>query len=283
MHRNLVYLVIVMTLNLLLVYTYKQKTKPVVHVNNPVVVPIQEPVAPPILPKPVRVEPTWIVLKPLRSVTNLGTVLNDIDSHLQAGHIYRDSDKITWGHETTHGINSRLRQLYQGQGRINGFYVLQDRGVIIQEPKTTIQAVARAIPPSLRGGVYSLYLIQQAPSWGDTPLYIFDEWTAYTNGSAVRKDLNITERAETVQYMMEFDVYAMTLAMVMKQQDPNYDDKQFKAYLMWNIERSMSLYANESGATNVLNGLRNNPDAAALRKFSKEYFGEMWCKEVLGI
>jgi hypothetical protein len=48
------------------------------------------------------------------------------------------------------------------------------------------------VPQSFRGGllqVYDLYLVKQASAWGDRPLYLADEWVAYTNGSQVALEL----------------------------------------------------------------------------------------------
>ena len=67
--------------------------------------------------------PDWTRCPPVRTPQN-SSVLADIDSHLPAGHIYwRDDDHpgkaldwISWGHETTHGINSRLRNERLGRG-----------------------------------------------------------------------------------------------------------------------------------------------------------------------
>jgi hypothetical protein len=256
---------------------------------------------------PQKIEPEWTEYLPVRSVTGLGKVLSDIDGHMPAGHIYKDNDKITWAHETTHGINSSLRQkfskgYYGGfktfygepawkaieghpvfhNGVINGFYALENKAAIINEPKTTISTAAALVPQSLRGPVYSLYMVQQATSWNNTPLYIFDEWVAYTNGSACRLDLGIQERSETVSQMLEFDVYATALAMAVKKNDSSYDDKQFKAFLMWNIERSFELFKGEERAKPYLNALRTSGDAEELRKFAKEYYGEDWTKRIMG-
>lgn len=256
-----------------------------------------------------RKTPEFKKYPPLRTVENLGKVLSDIESHMPAGHIYKDSDKITWGHETTHGINSQLRMKssktsYQGNttyigqmiesvhgkpvfksfNRINCFYVLNDQYVVIQEPNTTIQEVAKNIPKSLRGGVYQLYLVQQAQSWNDTPLYVFDEWVAYTNGSEVRLDLKIKERSESVLFMLEFNVYALCVAMTSKT-----NDEQLLNYLQWNIERAMNIYqkskqelGNSEDHDKYLNQMRNNADAQSLREYTRETFGSDWCKEILG-
>jgi len=271
--------------------------QPIQTLPSPSPQPPQEP------PKPPKIEPEWQKYPPVRTVNegNLGKILADIDSHMPAGHEYRDADKITWGHETTHGINSNIRQKFSSymtswqnsgrylkgrfvfhNGRINGFYCLADKAAIINEPNVRISMVAQAVPTNLRGNVYNLYLVTQAQAWGDTPLYIFDEWVAYTNGSEIRKELQITERSETVSQMIEFDIYALTLAMLVKRHDPTYDDKQFKAFLMWNIERSMT-FLPESKSEAYLKEFRDSSQAKELREFTKEYCGSEWSKRMFGI
>lgn len=269
-----------------LVYQMKSQTDPEPAPIAQAPVPPQPQPEPPAEPvPPPKIEPEWTQYAAQRQIndSNLGKVLADIESHMPAGHIYRDSDKITWGHETTHGINSHLRMKFPRPGkRINGFYCLENRAAIIEEPRTTMQAAAALVPASLKGGVYNLYMVQQARSWGDTPLYIFDEWVAYTNGSAVRKDLQIQARAETVQYMLEFNVYSIALAQAVKKNCPDYDDQQFKAFMIWSLERSFELYNNESGAAAYWEKVRSNGDAEGLRQFAREYFGSDWTKRVLG-
>lgn len=301
-------------------YIYKKSKRPAVPVvpHTVPVPPEASPIPLPPEPEPVKpepkIEPQWTNYPAQRNVTDssLGEVLRDIESHMPAGHIYRDNDKVTWAHETTHGINSHLRNKFREGQRINGFYCLQDRGAIIVEPPTTIQTVARTVPSSLRGGVYNLYMVQQAGSWGDTPLYIFDEWMGYSNGTAAGLDLaekNLWtggKRSETVLYMLEFNVYSMCLAMQVAQMrdyyggyidiDGNYweysgyDDTQFKAFMMWNIERTMGYYQkskqfsqfSDSRHDSYLSTLRTSGDAAALRSFAKSYFGDDWCQKQFG-
>lgn len=214
----------------------------------------------------------------------LGRVLTDIESHMPAGHIYRDNDKITWGHETTHGINARVRNDYNSrmQKRVNAFYVLDDNVAIIEEPKTTIREVAAKVPESLRGSVYNLYLIEQTKSWNDTPLYILDEWTAYTNGSAVRLNLDIESRSETVLHMLEFIVYSICVGMFT-------DNIDLKHYLTWGTVRAMRLYrfskmalGDSDRQTKYLKAIRTSTDAAGFREFCRVYFNFEWAESILG-
>ena len=181
---------------------------------------VQEPRRPSIPQTPI---PQWQQVPPLRATPgNLGTVLADIESHMPVGHIYRENDRVTWGHETTHGLNSRIRQMFGGN--IGAFYCLRSRAAVFPNPHVTISQVAPYVPRSLRGWItYSPYMVgRSANEWNSTPLYICDEWSAYINGSATGLDLASKgmwmqgQRSDTLQNMLDFDVYVMTLAWVVK-------------------------------------------------------------------
>ena len=278
------------------------------HHRRPRVVPVppvqqqEQPVTPPIVPpsqptppvEPKAEEPKWVGYPAIRHVDHLGVVLSDIESHMPANHIYRDSDKITWAHETTHGLASNIRQKFSKAGyvdikeellvfhsadRINGFYVLKDRAIVLHEPSGTLSQVAAAVPQGLRGDVYGLYLQRQASSWNNEPLYAFDEWCAYTNGSETRLDLKISGRAETVQYMMEFCLYAICLNKALN------PDQEVKAFTKWNLERCMGVMKNNQslgcpGAEAYWAKVKANSE---IKQFCSVYFGQEWCQRVLGL
>jgi hypothetical protein len=208
----------------------------------------------------------FIAVPPLRPV-DVGPVVSDIESHLPAGHPYYDSDRITWVHEGTHGINSRLRNLYG----CPAFYVLKNRAVLLNEPDTTLAKVARRVPKSLRGSVYSLYLIQMQGYWNQQPSYVFDEWVAYTNGAEARRQLGITSRGETVDYALEFCIYAACVPWA-----ANSDDPKLKAFYKWQVERVLRF--NPHG----LDKLKTAQDAESLRQFLRSYCGSTWTKKNLG-
>jgi len=210
---------------------------------------------------------------------NIGLVLADIDSHMSIGHHFRDKNKITWAHETTHGINNEIRNKHLGS---NGFYVLEDRAIVVLEPRTTIARVALNVPKGWRGLCHDLYLIQQRRDWNNQPLYLCDEWVAYTNGAACRKDLQILDQESEMEFTCEFTGYVLCLAYTIKQDCPDYDDKQFRAFVMWSIERTMKIYANESGANKRLEAIRGSSDGEVIRQFARSYFGVEWCRVVLG-
>jgi len=47
-------------------------------------------------------------LRPIRTVDYGHHIINDIEQHMPPQHIYRDNDKITWAHETTHGLDAEI-------------------------------------------------------------------------------------------------------------------------------------------------------------------------------
>lgn len=175
---------------------------------------------------------------------SLGEVLGDIESRMPANHVYRDADRITWAHETTHGLNANIRIANFTSGRrINTFYVLDGKAIILDEPDFRLTKVASTIPSSLRGDIFDTYMIKQAKTWDDCPLYTFDEWVAYQNGAACRNDLKIEDRAETVRYMFEMAVYASYTLML--DDDPGYGPQR-RAALKYMLDRSMVLYYSSS-------------------------------------
>jgi hypothetical protein len=173
-----------------------------------------------------------------------GPFLTDVENHLpqEYGCTYRDADMVTWCHETTHGINAHLRMRYGGRGR-NAFYVGNDYGALVDEPRLTIGQVAEAIPESLRSTRFNTYLVSQRGSWDNQPLYIWDEWVAYTNGAQTALDrvgMSRQGRMDWMMGMLEFDVYA--LYVVKLAQENGSDSKQLLEFFAWNWRRSLRIW-----------------------------------------
>lgn len=184
----------------------------------------------------------WHTLKPMRDVDagQLGDVLADIESRMPSGHIYRDNDPITWAHETTHGINSRVR-VFAGDGR-NAFYCCRGDVFIVHEPRIRKRQVAEAVPPEFRGGVFNLYLAGQN-EWDDQPLYLLDEWSAYVNGALCAIDLAKHGRrinaASEVEYALEFAGYATVMLHVVDRFDASFDDREaLEHFVAWLLART---------------------------------------------
>ncbi len=218
--------------------------------------------------------PTFTNYPPIRNVGDLNGIVADIESHLPAGHPYRDSDLITWVHEGTHGINAQLRNEF----RRPGFYILNNRAVLLnKELNTTLAQVAQLVPVSLRGDVYNLYLIQSRRWWNNEPSYIFDEFVAYTNGAECRRQLQIPDRKETVTYAIEMCVYSTCVPYAARSKDT-----QVRSFLIWQIKRAMNLYHASGMRSPYLDRLRRSTDATELRIYMRDYFGLKFTRNVLG-
>lgn len=240
--------------------------------------PVQQP------PEVKKYEPQWTDYPKKSTVSNPKCdTWGDVMSHASGGQVYRGHGPCTEVHETLHGICQRKANQY-------GFYCMNDRMCYVDNPDTTIRAVAGKVPNSLRGGTYQLYLISQAGQFNSDPIYLFDEWICYAGGAACAIDMTenkgwTQQRWDTVLFMREFDVYCLTLAMVAKPQD-----EQFKNLLGWCLERNAKLYEEARKHPNLthqkqddyVQKWKTSADAEGLRQFTREYLGEEWTKRVLG-
>ena len=169
-------------------------------------------------------EPRFVLIQPTYSVSGHGAVLDDLESRMPAQHPYRDRDRITWAHETTHGLNSYIRNRLGP--RKQSLYVLEGRCVVLDEPShIRLGDVARAVPQSERGQVYNLYLVQQQRDWDDTPTYVLDEWIAYVNGAKCGQELGLDYGSE-VGFAREFTNYARALERIAR-------SPEITAYVRW--------------------------------------------------
>ena len=241
----------------------------------------------------------WAAQQPTLGDSSWGTQLTDIAQHLPAsyGDQYWSDDAITAGHETTHGIQAHLRNNVAPQPiGYNAFYVLGNKAAIVAEPHMTKSDIKGHIMTALRGPRYQLYLEQQT-EWDDTPLYVFDEWTAYVNGAEVgvgqvQAGLYQGQWTDAVMGPLEFTAYAIATAATIKDKDPAYyaSNMQFRCFTAWNIKRAMKLY-NEGRVMSQFQWqtqddyattLRTNATAEPLREVAKELWGADWTMAVIG-
>lgn len=245
-------------------------------------------------------EPRWIKWPKVREFNRpaLGRTLNDIESHMPAGHQYAfPSMPMTWAHETTHGINSRIRMAHRGRPRKNGFYCLQDRAVVLVEPNVRLSQVAPQVPRSLRGPSYQLYFLQNGRSWDDTPTYLIDEWVAYTNGTSCGQEVGEDGWWYELLQAHNFSVYCVTMASVVVEKDPTYDASEMRDFIRWNIERVYELTDRPLKPNNRAIGSNATPyarakqyaelvktaaDAEGFRNSARAFLGVEFCSNVMG-
>jgi len=209
------------------------------------------------------------------------------------GNQYFSNDRVTWGHETTHGINSHIRNTFAKNHRV-GFYVGQDKAAVMSQPKLTLRQIGATVPNNLRGNRHQLYFINQAGDWNDTPLYCFDEWVAYTNGAAV--GLETPERTQNEQTVLansdvmvgtlEFSVYAICACVAIDKYDPNYlsTNTQFKEFVAHELRRSVAIYRKGilmpqyQWETSLARNVRQNQECVAILK---KMYGDALTMETL--
>lgn len=222
-----------------------------------------------------------------------GPIMTDVIQHLPLsyGNTYYDNDKITYTHETSHGIHSHIRNNLNDTGeRANGFYIPGNRAALVVEPNIRKSDIAQYVPQALRGSRFELYLIGSS-DWDDTPLYIWDEWNAYINGGEAGVELvqsNLWDAGwrDGVAGQLEFTVYGIATAMAVRDLDEQYfnSNTQFREFLAFSVKRAMDSY--RVGSTletfawetqdNYYNTLENSPEAADIRDFAVEIFGQRW-------
>jgi hypothetical protein len=196
----------------------------------------------------------WIYFPPQKECSNddWGPFLTDIDSHLPGryGDKFSSDDLITHAHETTHGINSHITDFLNHTGKkAYGFYVGDDKAVVLVEPKVRLSDVAALIPESVRGSRYQLYLHDQQQYFEEHPLYVFDEWTAYINGARAgieqaRRCTGWDSRNDAMIGALELGIYSLGLALAVEKYDPGYLDRnpQFLEFLAHELRRAVAVY-----------------------------------------
>jgi hypothetical protein len=240
----------------------------------------------------------FITFGPQQTRTAPSATLTDIVSHLPSsyGNTYYDSNLVTWGHETTHGINAHVRNNFNTTGRkANAFYVLNDRAVVVAEPRIVKSQVGPYVPTGLRASQFSLY-IEGQPAWDAQPLYILDEFNAYTNGAVVAIDLHKNNlwtygQQDVLAGIVEFVSYSLALGRAVKEKDSEYFQTypQFAAYLGFAIERAMATYQSgkdipefkQAAQEELLKKLQTGDDGKELRAFAEDLFGRDWVDRVL--
>lgn len=263
--------------------------------------------------------PDWQIAQALRNPqAGLEPTLADIESRMPAGHVYRDSRHVTWAHETTHGLNARLRNqrvelvrvhyaleggvpnyyalprpagdydLNVSLGNVNAAYCLEGRYLLLPEPSCRLSQIAQAVPQSWRGMSYQLYLVQQQRYWDGQPLYVLDEWTAYLNGLATALDAQGGDgQYSDVLQAVEFFGYGMVLLAYVSRL--SYGSlAELQRIVGWLGQRTRELYQRAKG-TRLDSGkleqhwraIQEDQSARQLRDWIKQELGNAWYADAI--
>lgn len=235
------------------------------------------------------VEPEFISIPEFRESED--SIYGDVLSHSQEtpfGSRYgRDSNV----HETAHGIHSYIRNAYKGnyQYEINGFYALEGRAVIIEEPNIRKSDVSEFVPATFQSSKYRMYIVGQR-AW-ENPLYIYDEWTAYTLGAMTNvQDVNNGkyhgDNVGGVSGCLEFSIFAVATCMAVEKKDPEYwkNKPQLKNYTIWLLRRAHVVYTEGSKMSQfqyskqdkILKEFLQGNSASSMRNFITNHLDGAW-------
>jgi len=240
----------------------------------------------------------------VRSSERWGSVLTDIARHLPASARYEDAfqrytragDLVTAGHEWTHFLNEYLSS--QSGNDLSAFYVLGSRYFVLSIPRKLLGIVPE-VPRTLRGELYDLYLVQNSGNARVDPLYLLDEWTAYSNDVTIAVD-QLSEgkslnpfHPEAIQTMtagnvLEFTFYGFALGMAVKKHDPAYyaseEGQKLRDFIAFNARRSMEIYGQalqrselsdgDSRNLTMMRHFRDAADTATMRAWVATDLGE---------
>jgi hypothetical protein len=216
------------------------------------------------------------------------TVYGDVMAHSKQKPYGDEFGRRINVHETSHGITSDLRNFYQVilNKKVNAFYVLGSKAIILEESNIKMRSVTRYIPSVLRSYRYNLYFEKNIGDWDDMPSYIIDEWNSYILGSmSAVEDYNngiLNERVDAVSGCLDFSIYATCFAMAVHDQDPEYWSTypQFKHTIKFLLIRAEKTFNQGLAIDNfhtksqveLLNNLMSHPDASRIREFLKKEF-----------
>jgi len=168
---------------------------------------------------PARAE--WREFSPAGAVDGQG-IMQDVLSRITAEdrRSMYDASQVTYTHEATHALNARIRNSAGGTGKVNAFYVGGGRCCVLPEPKTTLASAARRVR-EFRNSTYQLYFLDQQQHWNNEPLYVFDEWSAYLNGSKHAVETGDDEHGSHERSNW-FAHYADAVVEAVRADDPSY-------------------------------------------------------------
>lgn len=191
-------------------------------------------------------------------------------------------------HETVHEINS-ITSGKQKQHR--ALYIGKNYVLWLKYPKVTMTDIIPNIPTSVRGYRFRTYFIENIKHWNDVALYPMDEWSAYIAGAECSVDdynnrIFAEYKEDSVSGSLEFSIYCLSLAMSIKEKDPDYwnDYMYFRNSMFFFLTKAETVF--NSGKNlfpskkqdEMLKNLREKDDTKEMRLFLQNYFDNIFIK-----
>lgn len=262
--------------------------------KHPVLPAVEEPVEEEIVvPEEVtEITPEFVDVAVYRQISDENSVYTDVLSHAKGNPFGDGSGRSTNVHETAHGIHAEVRNAWTIKlgRRVNAFYALDGKAIVVEEPSIRKSDVKRFVPQNLRSYRYNLYLEKQT-EWDDTPLYVCDEWVAYVLGAKsgiedVKVGKHNGEWSDGVSGCLDFSIYTVALCMAIKDGDPEYwkANKQFKSFVIWYLKEAKKTYLEGrrmkefqwETQDKLLREFLTSESASSMRSFVKEELEGVW-------
>lgn len=290
-----------------LYWNAKHRSRPIPLPPDPIDVPVPRPA-----PTPDAVDPEFVLLSAFTNQTER-SIFGDVMAHAPNGPV--GGGRSTNAHETSHDIHAYLRNRNKSRFKhpINAVYCLDNRGVILEEPLILKSQVCEFVPACLRNCRYETYL-SGAKEWDRQPLFIVDEWVAYTIGAKVNvedvqegryravrgggvADMNWScrlagqsgygdGRTDGVSGCLHLSIFSTAMCMAIEKHDREYweTNQQFRRFMVWWMKEAHRTYMagnamqefNWEMFDNSRKDLRTHADAEPMRGFLRENFGGVW-------
>jgi hypothetical protein len=279
---------IALMLFLVLAVSYHNYQKTIISNPNHNVVVTPDTIKPTPVPKPPKIQLNFVSVSEYRNIVG-DCIYADVLKHSKAEPYGDAHGRYTNVHETAHSIHNELRNEYKAllKIRVNGFYCLNGKAVILKEPPIEMRHIIPYIPLCLRSNRYKLYFTEQIKYWNDTPSYVLDEWNCYILGGACAIDdycRNIPlDKTNAVSGSLEFAIYSVALCMAVKDHHPEYwqnNLKTFKAFIAHSLKKTETIFYSgkdipefaDSSQDKLLHNLLYDSLANEIRNFLKEEF-----------
>jgi len=207
-------------------------------------------------------------LRPIRTVDYGHHIINDIEQHMPPQHIYRDNDKITWAHETTHGLDAEIRNRYQYEN--NCYYVLKNKYVILPRCKLSLVEIRNVIPDFVMRDTQHVNFYFDNHTWNNAQ-YILEEWTAYINGAYMYNEIKPRDGESEVVFALMFNVYCMYISL-------NEPNKEINNFIKYQTLRTRSAFLNSRShdAEIFWKKVSTGIDYQGLRDKIEKEWGKTW-------
>lgn len=197
------------------------------------------------------VEPHWLAFNPDGADDSHGRLedcfsrlIQKYKTEVSKNDKFGPPDKPNVCHEATHYIISMLRCADDPKNENNdAVYIDHGRYLLFDHPKVTLKQVQTYLTEDERTHIRDV--METWENWDKEPLYILDEWCAYSNGTICAKEVDApAPRIEMSRnHMMRCGVIAEAFIKCIEEHDPSYAQlADLKEFVAWQQVRATTIF-----------------------------------------